>query len=84
MVERLSQTIKRRLAVLHIDPNWTSESLSSRLVNINENKRLIPNRTTRVTLFEAHLGRKPNTELTYMLTKRSTKNLTYQKLKSRC
>ena len=75
MVERLIQTIKRRLAVLDIDPNWSSETLSSRLANIIENIRLIPNRTTKITPFEAHFGRKPNTALSNMLTKPSIKNL---------
>ena len=84
MVERLIQTIKRRLAVLDIDPMWSTESLSSRIANIIENIRLIPNKTTKVTPFEAHFGRKPNTELTNILTKPSTKNLTYKSLKTKC
>ena len=84
MVERLIRTIKRRLAVLDIDPNWSSETLSSRLANIIENIRLIPNRTTKITPFEAHFGKKPNTALSNMLTKPTTKNLSYNKLKSRC
>ena len=84
MVERLIQTIKRRLAVLDIDPNWSSETLSSRLANIIENIRLIPNRTTKITPFEAHFGRKPNTALSNKLTKPSIKNLSYHKLKSCC
>ena len=84
MVERLIQTIKRRLAVLDIDPNWNSETLSSRLANNLENIRLIPNRTTKITPFEAHFGRKPNTALSNMLTKPAIKNLSYHKLKSRC
>ena len=84
MVERPIQTIKRRLAVLDIDPNWSSETLSSRLANIIENIRLIPNRTTKITPFEAHFGRNSNTALSNMLTKPSIKNLSYHKLKSRC
>ena len=84
IVERLIQTIKRRLAVLDICPSWSSETLSSRLANFIGNIRLIPNRTTKVTPFEAHFGRKPNRELANMLTKPSTKNLSYHKLKSRC
>ena len=63
MVERLIQMIKRRLAVHDIDTNWSSETLSSRLANIIENNRLIPNRTTKITPFEAHFGRKPNKAL---------------------
>ena len=63
MVERLIQTIKRPLAVLDIDPDWSNETLSSRLANIIENIRLIPNKTTKTTPFEAHYGRKANMEL---------------------
>ena len=84
MVERLIQTIKRRLAVLDIDPNWSKETLSSRLANIIENIRLIPNKTTKTTPFEAHFGRKPNTELSNIVTKPSLNNLSYKKLKLRC
>ena len=51
LIERLIQTIKRRLAVLDIDPNWSLETLSSRRANITKNIRLIPNRTTKVTPF---------------------------------
>ena len=84
MVERLIQTIKRRLAVLDIEPEWSNETLSSRLANIIENIRLIPNRTTKTTSFEAHFGRKPNTELSNILSKPSPKNLNYNNLKLRC
>ena len=84
MVERLIQTIKRRLAVLDIDPNWSNETLSSRLANIIENIRLIPNKTKRTIPFEAHFGRKPNTELSNIVTKPSLGNLSYKKLKLHC
>ena len=84
MVERLIQTLKRRLAVLDIDPMWSSETLSARIASIIENIRLIPNKTTKVIPFEAHFGRKPNTELSNMLTKPSIKNLSYKKLIDKC
>ena len=84
MVERLMQTIKRRLAVLDIDPNSSNETLSTRLASIIENIRLIPNKTTKTTPFEAHFGRKPNTELSNIVTKPSLDNLSYKKLKLRC
>ena len=84
MVERLIQTIKCRLAVLDIDPMWSSETLSARIASIIENIRLIPNKTTKFTPFEAHFGRKPNTELSNMLSKPSIKNLSYKKLKNKC
>ena len=46
MVERLIQTIKRRLAVLDFDPYLSNATLASRLANIIENIRLIPNSLT--------------------------------------
>ena len=42
MFERLIQTIKRRLPVLDIDPNWSNTTLANRLANKIENIRLIP------------------------------------------
>ena len=84
MVERLIQTIKRRLSVLDIDPKWTQTTLSERVANIIENIRLIPNATTKISPFEAYFGRKPNTEISNIITKPSHKNLSYKKLRSNC
>ena len=84
MVERLIQTIKRRLAVLDIDPNWSNTTLADRLANIFENIRLIPNTTTKISPFEAQFGRKPNTEISNITTKASHKNLTYKNLTKYC
>ena len=84
MVERLIQTIKRRLAVLDIDSKWIQTTLSQRVANLIENIRLIPNATTKTSPFEAHFGRKPNTEVSNIITKPSHKNLTYKKLRSNC
>ena len=80
IVEGLIQTIKRRLAVLDIDPNWSNTTLTNRLANIIQNIRLIPNTTTKITPFEAHFGRKPNTAISNITTKTSHKNLSYKKL----
>ena len=84
MVKTLIQTIKRRLAVLDIDPKWTQTTLSEGVANIIENIRLIPNATTKISPFEAHFGRKPNTEISNIVTKPSRKNLSYNKLRSNC
>ena len=84
MVERLIQTEKRRLAVLDVDPNWSSVTLANRVANIIENIRLIPNSTTKITPFEAHFGRKPNTEISNITTKPSKRNLTYKNLTNKC
>ena len=80
MVERLIQAIKRRLAVLDMNPNWSNTTLANRLTNIIENIRLIPNTTTKISLFEAHFGRKPSTEISNITTKTSHKNITYKNL----
>ena len=84
MVERLIQKLKRRLAVLDIDQLWSSKTLSSRIASVIGNIRLISNKTTKITPFEAHFGRKPNTELANMITKPSIRSLPYKKLKSKC
>ena len=84
MVERLIQTIKRRLAVLDVDPNWSSVTLANRVANIIENIRLIPNSTTKITPIEAHFGRKPNTEISNITTKPSKHNLTYKNFNNNC
>ena len=84
MNERLIQTIKRRQALLDIDPKWTQTTLSERLANIIENIRLIPNATTEISPFEAHLGQKPNTEISNIVSKPSHKSSTYNKLRSNC
>ena len=73
MVEKLIQTIKKRLAVLEIDPNWSNATLANSLANIIENITLIPNITTKISPFEAPFGRKPNTELSNITTKASQK-----------
>ena len=68
MVERLIQTIKRRSAVFDIDPNWLSVTLANRVADIIKSIRLIPNSTTKLTPFENHFGRKPNTEISTINT----------------
>ena len=84
MVERLILTIKRRLAVLDINPDWSNTTLANKLTNIIENIRLIPYTTTKISPFEAHFGRKPNTEISNIITKTSHKNLTYKNLTKYC
>ena len=63
MVEDLIQTIKRKLGVMAIDPLWSSDDITIMVLNKIPNIRLIPNRITKITPFEANFGRKPNTAL---------------------
>ena len=81
-VERMIQTIKRRLSAINIDPKWDKETLTDKITHIIENIRLIPNTTTRITPFEAHFGRTANTQLTNILKKPNHKNLSYNNIKN--
>ena len=82
MVARLIQTLKRRLASMTSDPIWDNTAMAEKISAIIESIRLIPNRVTKITPFEAHFGRPPNTELSNMLTKPNKNNLSYDQFKS--
>ena len=82
MVERLIQTMKRKLGVMAIDPLWSSEDITTIVSNIIQNIRLIPNRITKITPFEAHFGRKPNTALSNIVTKPTKHNLSNKNIKN--
>ena len=82
MVERLIQTIQRKLGVMAIDPLWSSEDITTIVSNIIQNIRLIPNRITKITPFEAHFGRKPNTALSNIVTKPTKHNLSDKNIKN--
>ena len=60
LVERKIQTLKRLLSVINVDPKRDKETLADKITHIIENIRLIPNKTTRITPFEAHFGRTAN------------------------
>ena len=60
--ERLIQTLKSRIASI-TDPLWENTNIAEKISTIIESIRLIPNRVTKITRFEAHFRRPPNTEL---------------------
>ena len=70
--------------MLDVDANWSTVTLANRVTNIIENIKLIPNSTTKITPFEAHFGRKPNTEISNIITKPSKHNLTYKNITNTC
>ena len=70
-VERLIETIKRRLAAINVDTNWSKETLASKISAIIKNLKLLPNTTTKITPFEAHFGRKPNTSKQHSHTRKT-------------
>ena len=81
MVERLIQTIKRKLAAINVEKNWSKETLASKISAIIENIKMIPSTTTKITPFEAHFCIKPNTPTSNIVTHPNKKNLTYSYIK---
>ena len=57
MVERLIQTLKRRLATMNIDPIWDNTANAEKISEKIESIRIIPNRVTKNPPFQAHFGR---------------------------
>ena len=64
------------------DPIWSNTTIAEKISAIIESIKLIPNRVTKITPFEAHFGRPPNTEISNLVTKPNKNNLTYNKIKS--
>ena len=82
MIERLIQTIKRRLSVLNTDPKWSKIKLADKIAEIIQEIKIIPNTTTRIPPFTAHFGRKHNTPLSNITTQTSSRNLSYNNIKN--
>ena len=51
--ERLIQTIKRRLLVLNKNPKWSKVTLADKITEIMQEKKIIPNSTTKIAPFTA-------------------------------
>ena len=75
MIERLIQTIKRRLSAINSDTNWSQVTLADKVAEIIQEIKLIPNLTTKTTPYTAHFGRKANTQLSNITTKPSQNNM---------
>ena len=64
LVERLIQTVKRRLGCIKLDTNQKPFNIKKALSQITYELRKCRKKSTLVSPFEAHHGRKPNTALT--------------------
>ena len=82
MVERLIQTIKRRIAIMQSDSLWSNADLAQIVTKIIQSLRLVTNSVTKIKPFEAHFGRPPNTELSNIIIKPNKTRLTYNKIQS--
>ena len=79
VVERLIRTIKNRLACIK------EEKLAAHAFHVKHALKIIVHqlrickqRTTKISSFEAHFGRKPNTPLSVIATKPNLMNLSYK------
>ena len=75
LVERLIQNVKRRLGCIKLDPNQKPFNIKKPLNQITYELRVCRKKSTLVSPFEAHHGRKPNTALTNATTKPNRYNL---------
>ena len=79
LVESLIQTIKNRLACIKEEKLATHAfHVKHALKIIIHQLRICKQRTTKISPFEAHFGRKPNTPLSVIATKPNLMNLSYK------
>ena len=84
VVERMIQAIKRRLPVMKIDQSNTPYKLPSDVAEIIKTLRITPHGVTKISSFEAHLGRKPKTPLSNIAANSSPNNLNWESAKHAC
>ena len=84
VVERMIKTLKRKLAVMKIDKTNTPYKLASDVAEIIKTLMITPHSVTKVSPFEAHMGRKPNTPLSNVATSSSPNNLIWESAKHAC
>ena len=79
LVERMIQTMKRRLSCMKAE-NKDTFSTSKAIKQIVSVLRLTWQKTTKITPFEAHFGSPANTPLRNISTNPSSLNLSYEKI----
>ena len=84
VVEKMIQTLKRRLGVMRIDSANKPYKLASDVAEIIKTLRITPHGVTKISPFEAHSGRKPNTPLSNLATTSSPTNLNWENAKHAC
>ena len=78
LVEHLIQTIKRRLSCMKLDNRNQSFTIKEAKKSIVYQLRICKQKTTNVTPFQAHFGRKPNTPLSNISTVPKSSNFSYE------
>ena len=80
LVERLIQTIKRRLSCMNLDNRNKSFTIKEAIKSLVYQIRISKQKTTNVTAFQAHFGRKPNTPLSKLSTVPKSSNLSFENI----
>ena len=80
LVERLIQTIKRRLSCMKLDSRNNTFTIKEAVKSIVYQLRICKQKTTKVTPFQAHFGGKPNTPLSNISTRPKSSNLSYENI----
>ena len=80
LVERLIQTIKRRLSCMKLDNRNKTFAIKEAIKSIIYQLRICKQKTTNVTPFQAHFGRKPNTPLSNISTIPKSSNLSHENI----
>ena len=81
LVERLISTIKQRLACIkEANKELNSFTIKAALKSIIYQLRICKQKTTKLSPFESHFGRKANTPLSNINTKPNSSDLSYEKI----
>ena len=80
LVEHLIQTIKRLLSCMQLDNRNKTFTIKEAIKSIIYQLRICKQKTTNVTPFQAHFGRKPNTPLSNISTIPKSSNLSYENI----
>ena len=80
LVERLIQTNKRRLGCMKLDSRNITFTIKEAIKSIVYQLSICKQKTTNVTPFQAHFGRKPNTPLRNISTSPKSTNLSYENI----
>ena len=80
LVERLIQTIKGRLSCMKLDNRSNTFTIKEAIKSTVYQLSICKQKTTNVTPFQEHFGRKPNTPLSNISTKPKSSNLSYENI----
>ena len=69
---------------MRIDKTNTPYRLASDIASFIKTLKITPHGVTKISPFEAHMGRKPNTPLSYVATSSSPNNLNWENAKHAC